>query len=91
VEKIKNEQEQHFTFARMGNLLALLLNATRFFTQMSKKRQRCAVVSLENNFRQILQMFTVIVSNNSLRISGKMDFITEEKACSKYNSVYESK
>jgi hypothetical protein len=38
----------------MGNLPYLLLNATplvsRFFAEMSKKRQRCAVVNLENNF-----------------------------------------
>jgi hypothetical protein len=79
----------------MGNLPALLLNATRFFTEMSKKRQRCAVVNLENNFRQSLQTFTVIVRYNYVRISGKMDFTIEEKAflleCSKHNSMYESK
>jgi hypothetical protein len=69
----------------MGSLLALLLNATRFFTQMSKKRQRCAVVSLENNFRQSLQTFTVIVSNNSLRISGKMDFLSLKRKHFYYN------
>jgi hypothetical protein len=36
-------QEQHFIFVRMGNLAALLPNATplvsRFFAEMSKKRQ----------------------------------------------------
>jgi hypothetical protein len=45
---------QHFTFVRMGNLPTLLPNATplvrRFFAEMSKKRQRCAIVNLENNF-----------------------------------------
>jgi hypothetical protein len=44
------------------------------------KRQRCAVVNLENKFfRQSLQTFTVIVSNYP-RISGKMGFIIEEIA-----------
>jgi hypothetical protein len=37
----------------MGNLPALLPNATplvsRFFAEMSMKRQRCVVVNLENN------------------------------------------
>jgi hypothetical protein len=38
----------------MRNLPALLPKATpllsRFYAKMSKKRQRCAVVNLENNF-----------------------------------------
>jgi hypothetical protein len=50
----------------MGNLPALLPNATslvsRFFGEMSKKRQRCAVVNLENNFT-ISAKFTVVVGN----------------------------
>jgi hypothetical protein len=47
-------QEQHFTFVKLGNLPALLPNATplvnRLFTEMSKKRQWSAVVNLQNNF-----------------------------------------
>jgi hypothetical protein len=43
-----------FYYYRICNLSALLLNATplvrRFFAKMSKKRQRCAVVNIENNF-----------------------------------------
>jgi hypothetical protein len=38
---------------------------------MSKKRQRCAFVNLENNF-SISAKFTVIVSSNHPRISGKI-------------------
>jgi hypothetical protein len=65
-------QEQHFTFVKLGNLLALLPKATplvnRLFTEMSKKRQRCAVVNLENNFSIPVKFAdvysTVIVSNN---------------------------
>jgi hypothetical protein len=38
----------------MRNLPVSLPNATplvsRFFAEMSKKRQRCAIVNLENNF-----------------------------------------
>jgi hypothetical protein len=38
----------------MGNLPGLLPNATplqsRFFDEMSKKRQRYAIINLENNF-----------------------------------------
>jgi hypothetical protein len=53
----------------MGNLPALLLNATplvsRFFAEMSKKRQRRVIVNLDNKksfrFRQTLQISTVIV------------------------------
>jgi hypothetical protein len=81
-------QEQHFTFVKLGNLLALLRNATplvnRLFTEMSKKRQRCAVVNLENNcsipakFTDVYS--TVIVSNNYPRTGDKMDFTIEEEA-----------
>jgi hypothetical protein len=43
-----------FTFVRRGKLIALLPNVTplvsRFSAETSKKRQRCAVVNLENNF-----------------------------------------
>jgi hypothetical protein len=44
MEKVyKNKQEQYFTFVRMGNIPALLPNGTplvsRFFSEMSKKRQ----------------------------------------------------
>jgi hypothetical protein len=47
---------------------------------MSKKRQRCAGVNLENKFRfrQSLQTFTVIVSNSYARISGEMSFTIED-------------
>jgi hypothetical protein len=50
----------------MGNLPAILPNATPlvsgFFGEMSKKRQRCAVVNLENNF-SISAKFTDIYWN----------------------------
>jgi hypothetical protein len=50
----------------MGNLPALLANATplvnRFFAETSKKRQRCAVANLENNF-SILAKFTDVYCN----------------------------
>jgi hypothetical protein len=50
-ENVKDKQDHHFRFVRMGNLPALLPNATplvmRFFAEMSKKRQRCAVVNLD--------------------------------------------
>jgi hypothetical protein len=49
-----NKSKNFVTFVRMGNVSALLSNATplltRFFAEMSKKRKRCAVVNLENNF-----------------------------------------
>jgi hypothetical protein len=50
MEKIyKKKQEQHFTFVIMGNLPALLPNATplvsRFLDEISKKYQRCAVLT----------------------------------------------
>jgi hypothetical protein len=68
----------------MRNSPALLLNATpvvsRFFGEMSKKHQQCAVVNLNNNY-SILQTFTVtIVYNNYSRISAKMGFSIEDKA-----------
>jgi hypothetical protein len=50
----------------MGNLPALLLTATllvsRFSVEMSKKRQRCAVVNLGNNF-SISGRFTDVYCN----------------------------
>jgi hypothetical protein len=50
----------------MGNLPAILPNATPlvsgFFGEMSKKRQRCAVVNLENNF-SISEKFTDVYCN----------------------------
>jgi hypothetical protein len=49
---------------------------SRFFAEMSKKHQRCAVVDLENNF-SISAQFTVIVSNNYPRINSEMDFTIE--------------
>jgi hypothetical protein len=56
----------------MCNLPALLSNATplvsRFFAEMSKKRQRCAVVNLENNFST---SFT-----NKIRFYHPFDFLT---------------
>jgi hypothetical protein len=58
----------------MDNLPALLPNVTA----LSKKRQRCTVINLENNF-SISAKFTVIVSNNYPRISGKIGFTIEEK------------
>jgi hypothetical protein len=53
---------------------------SRFFAEMSKKRQRSAVVNLEIRFRQSLRTFTVIVGNNYARISGKMGFTIEDIA-----------
>jgi hypothetical protein len=53
---------------------------------MSKKRQRCTGVNLENKF-SISAKFTdvtVIVSNNYSRISGKMGFTIEDKALKFY-------
>jgi hypothetical protein len=48
----------------MDNLPALLLNATplvsRFFAAISKKRQQCAVVNLENNFYFALLMGSLL-------------------------------
>jgi hypothetical protein len=82
---VLNKQEQHFTFVRMSNLPAVLPNATslvtKFFAEMSKKRQPCAVINLENNL-PISPKFTdtVIVSKYYLRISGKMGFTIENKA-----------
>jgi hypothetical protein len=74
-------------FVRVGNLPALLPNATllvsRFFAKMSKKRRRCAVVNLGNNvflLRQSLQMSTVVISNKyPTRISGKMGLLLKIK------------
>jgi hypothetical protein len=63
MKKIHNKQEQHFTFVRMGNLLGFFPNAT----------------PLVSRFRQNVQTFTVIVSNNYVRISGKIGFIIEDK------------
>jgi hypothetical protein len=45
----------------------------KFFAEMSKKRQRCALVNLKNNF-SISAKFTPIVSNNYPKITGKMGF-----------------
>jgi hypothetical protein len=69
----------------MSNLPGLLSNVTplvrRFFTEMSKKRQQCAVINLQNNFSTFfilsLETFTVIVSNNYPKISGKIGFVIE--------------
>jgi phenylalanyl-tRNA synthetase alpha subunit len=70
----------------MGNLLALLPNATllvsRFLAKMSKKRQRCAVVNLKNNF-SISAKFTHVYCNCEQQLSqkcGKMGFTIEGKA-----------
>jgi hypothetical protein len=52
---------------------------SRFFAEMSKKRQRCAVVDLENNF-SISAQLTVTVSNNYPRINSEMDFTIDDKA-----------
>jgi hypothetical protein len=64
------QQEQHFTFVRMGN--ALLPNAmplvSRFFAEMSKKRQRCTLVHLENNF-SISAKFTDVYCNCKRQLS----------------------
>jgi hypothetical protein len=87
VDNLYNKQEQHLTFVTMCNVPALSPNATppvsRFFTEMSKKRQRCVVVNLENNFSisaKCLPTFTVTVINNYPRISGKMDSTIKDKA-----------
>jgi hypothetical protein len=64
----------------------LLPNATplesRFFVEMAKKCQRCAVLNLESNFSisASLQAFDVIVSNNYSIISDKIGFTMEDKA-----------
>jgi hypothetical protein len=67
----------------MSNLPPVLPNATslvtKFFAEMSKKRQRCAVINLENNL-PISPKFTDTVSNYYPRISGKMGFTVEDKA-----------
>jgi hypothetical protein len=56
----------------MGHLAALLPNATplvnRFFVEMSKKCQRCAVVNLENNF-SISAKFTDVYCNSKQQLS----------------------
>jgi hypothetical protein len=81
----------------MGDLAALLPNGTplvrRFFAERSKKRQRCAIVNLENNFSILekLRTFTVIVSKNYPRISRKMRFITEERAFLTINNQFINK
>jgi hypothetical protein len=70
----------HYLINILHNLPGLLPNATplvsRIFAEMSKKRQRCAVLTYKTAFRcrQSLQTFTVIVGNNYPRISGKMGF-----------------
>jgi hypothetical protein len=70
----------------MGNVPVLLPNATplvgRFFVEISKKHQQCAVVNLENNF-SISAKFTDVYCNRKQqfsKISGKMRFTIEEKA-----------
>jgi hypothetical protein len=64
----------------MGDLLSLLPDATplvnKFFGEISKKRQRCAVVNLENNF-SISAKFTDVYCNckhSYPRITGKMGY-----------------
>jgi hypothetical protein len=58
----------------MGNLPALLPNATpllsRFFAQMLKKRQRYALVNLENNFL-ISAKFTDVYCNCKQQLGQK--------------------
>jgi hypothetical protein len=67
-----NTYEQYLTFGRMGNLPALLPNAMplviRFFAEMSKKRQRCVVVNLENNI-SISAKFTDVYWNCKQQLS----------------------
>jgi hypothetical protein len=62
----ENLLNKHFTFERMGNLPALLPNATplvsRFSAEMSKKRQQCAVINLENHL-SISAKFTDVYCN----------------------------
>jgi hypothetical protein len=71
---------------RMGNLPALLPNATppvsRFFGEMSKKRERYAVVNLENNFSISAKFLDVYCNCKQQlpRISGKMGFTIEDQA-----------
>jgi hypothetical protein len=66
-----------FTFGRIGNLPALLANPTplvsRFFAEMSKKRQRCAVVNLENEF-SISANFTGVYCNCKQQLPQKWVF-----------------
>jgi hypothetical protein len=64
----------------MGNLPALLPNATplvsKFLAEMSKKRQRCAVVNVENNF-SISAKFTDVYCNCKQQLSqNKFKLIT---------------
>jgi hypothetical protein len=79
-ENVKDKQDHHFRFVRMGNLPALLPNATplvmRFFAEMSKKRQRRVIVNLDNKKKfSISANFTNKYCNcNYPRISGKMFF-----------------
>jgi hypothetical protein len=58
----------------MGNLPALLPNATpllsRFFAQVLKKRQRYALVNLENNFL-ISAKFTDVYCNCKQQLGQK--------------------
>jgi hypothetical protein len=62
---------------RVGTLFCLNLNCScadkcflvsRFFAEMSKKRQRCVVVNLENNF-SILPKFTDVNSSCEPQLS----------------------
>jgi hypothetical protein len=60
----------YYNYYLIMNLPALLSNVTplvsRFFAEMSKKRQRCAVVDLKTTFRfrRSLQTVTAVVTQN---------------------------
>jgi hypothetical protein len=72
MEKMYKINKSNNLHLRMGNLPALLSNATplvsRFFAVMSKKCQRCAVVNLENNF-SISAKFTDVYCNCKQQLS----------------------
>jgi mannose/fructose/N-acetylgalactosamine-specific phosphotransferase system component IID len=47
---LRQHNENYDRYNKIVLTFALLPNATRLFGEMSKKRQRRAVVNLENNF-----------------------------------------
>jgi hypothetical protein len=69
----------------MGNLSALLPNATPLEADFSVKCQRnvsfkATVLKKSFRFRQSLRTILMIVSNNYPRISDKISFAIEDKA-----------
>jgi hypothetical protein len=72
----------------MGNLPALLPNATPLVADFTVNCQKTVnfkatvlMLTLKKSFRfrQSLRPFTVILSNNDPRISGKISFTIEDK------------